>query len=100
MDNKENAIKQEVIIPLILKQIVLNGLLTTPQFKLKSKEVTMITMGVSSELDTTLRALGGFASMGARIVKVHLKSEESGVKDPKIGAKPMDSDKPVQWSVL
>jgi hypothetical protein len=70
-----DAIKREVIVPLVLKQ---NGLVgagqhTTPRFKERSKEVTIITMGVSLDLAPGLRNLGGFAAMGVHTVKVHLK---------------------------
>ena len=70
------AIKREVIVPLILKQNGLVGQHTTPRFKTKS-EVTLITMGVSPDLAASLRNLGSFASMGARTVKVHLKRDKS-----------------------
>ena len=72
------ALKREIIVPLILKQNSLAGLHTTPKFKTRTKEVEVITMGVNPELAKGFRSLGGFASCGARTVKVHMKHVEDG----------------------
>ena len=75
------GIKREVIIRLILKQNGLVGQHTILRFKTKS-EVTLITMGVSPDLAASLINLGGSASMGARMVKVHQKKDE--LEDKKV----------------
>ena len=75
------TIKREIVVPLVLKQNGLSGQHTQPRFKIRTstkdeaKSATLVTMGVSPDLASGLRALGGYASMGARTVRVNLKRE-------------------------
>ena len=75
-----DAIKREIVVPLILKQNSLVGQHTTPRFKTKS-DVTLVTMGVSPDLAAGLRNLRGFGGMGARDVKVQLQKDEPEDED-------------------
>ena len=102
-------IKKENLVPLILKQ---NGLAgtgkhTVPKFKTKVSRdkakapLNMVTMGVAPELAMAFRALGGFASMGARTVKITVSKEEDDDAEaaPKVVEPEITSVKPPATTV-
>ena len=65
-----NSFIKEDIIPLIIKQNGLKGKHSMPKFKDgSSKGGIQLTMFISPELETGLRALGGCAAMAALSVK-------------------------------
>ena len=82
---------QDDIIPLVLKQNGLEGKHSVPRFKARLRGVTTVTMGIAPELVNGLRALGGFAGMGAMTVRVNIKKEKETVEENQEASKPTEA---------